>query len=130
MSKILFCWIGLADLKASKEDDDLAFGPIAHAMRSYSFDRLVLISNWTKKEDEAYVNWLSRLSKAKITHHKAKLTSPTHYGDIYENVVKTVAKYKKETAPDDFFFPFKPWYASYECGLGSYFTDKISCQVG
>jgi transcriptional regulator with PAS, ATPase and Fis domain len=108
MNKILFCWIGETDLKASERDNKVAPGPIACALESYDFDFLVLISSWPKKRDDAYKKWLSRLSKTKITIHKANLTSPTHYGDIYENVVKTVKKYKKESGAYEFFFHLSP----------------------
>ena len=97
MSKILFCWIGKADLNGSREVKTTGAGPIANAVSSYNFDRVVLISNWTKKESALYVKWLSRLNKAKVEIHEAKLTSPTHYEEIYQNVVNVVASYKKET---------------------------------
>ena len=48
MSKILFCWIGKADLNGSREVKTTGAGPIANAVSSYNFDRVVLISNWTK----------------------------------------------------------------------------------
>ena len=106
MGKILFGWIGKADLNGSRGVETTGVGPIANAVSSYNFDHVVLISNWTKKESELYVKWLSRLKKAKIEIHKAKLTSPTDYEEIYQNVVNIVGRYKKETktSPSEFFF--------------------------
>ena len=60
MKKVLLCWIGATDLRAS-QGDDVGEGPIAQAAEKPGFDEVFLISNYLKPEDRvrvaAYVEW-------------------------------------------------------------------------
>ncbi len=38
MKKILICWIGLTDIRASKNDESAGFGPIAQAVKARGFN--------------------------------------------------------------------------------------------
>ena len=45
MKKVLLCWIGDTDLRAS-QGDDVGEGPIAQAVEKLGFDEVFLISNY------------------------------------------------------------------------------------
>ena len=109
MDKVLFAWIGLADLRASKGEGGAGLGPIAQALKGMDVNDLVLISDHPEKVNLAYKKWLSSKTKAKILIKRAKLSSPTHFGDIYESVVKVIEEYKKESlSQSQFFFHLSP----------------------
>ena len=91
MKKILLCWIGATDLRAS-QGDDVGEGPIAQAVEKLGFDEVFLISNYLKPEDRvrvaAYVEWAKKRSSTPYQLYEQKLSSPTHFGEIYEVAVR------------------------------------------
>ena len=92
MKNILFCWIGFTDLKAAGGDDSVGLGPIGQAASGDEYDEIVLISDREETETGAYSNWLKTKCGSKIEHCTVKLTSPTNFGEIYENAVRVVAE--------------------------------------
>jgi len=88
--RILFCWVGGNDLKASGKAPDGA-GPIANALDERDFDLAVLLSNYDKKQTNDYLRWLKKKVTLDIELHYAKLTSPTNLGEIYEIVTEKIA---------------------------------------
>jgi len=90
MKEILICWIGFTDLKASTGKEDVGLGPIAQAATSLSFDEIHLISDRPESEDAIYIKWLNSKCASKIILHKTELSSPTHFGEIYESAVKVL----------------------------------------
>lgn len=100
MLKMLFAWVGHTDLRAPKESDQVGVGPIAQAVRSSEYDDVVLLADCPDKDLKPYLTWLGAHSSSNITVHKAKLRSPVHFGDIYENVItaltETTAKNKND----------------------------------
>ena len=91
MKKILLCWIGATDLRAS-QGDDVGEGPIAQAVEKLGFDEVFLISNYLKPEDRsrvaAYVEWAKKRSSTPYQLYEEELSSPTHFGGIYEAAVR------------------------------------------
>ena len=91
MKKVLLCWIGATDLRAS-QGDDVGEGPIAQAVEKLGFDEVFLISNYLKPEDQvrvaAYVEWAKKRSSTPYQLYEAELSSPTHFGEIYEAAVR------------------------------------------
>ena len=91
MKKILLCWIGATDLRAS-QGDDVGEGPIAQAVEKLGFDEVFLISNYLKPEDRvrvaAYVEWAKKRSSTPYQLYEEDLSSPTHFGEIYEATVR------------------------------------------
>ncbi len=83
MKKFLLCWIGETDLKAS-QGDDVGEGPIAKAVEELGFDEVFLISNYPSDRVNAYVEWAEKRSSTPYQLHEEKLSSPTHFGEIYE----------------------------------------------
>ena len=87
----MLCWIGKTDLRAS-QGDDVGEGPIAQAVEKLGFDEVFLISNYLKPEDRvrvaAYVEWAKKRSSTPYQLYEEKLSSPTHFGEIYEAAVR------------------------------------------
>jgi transcriptional regulator with PAS, ATPase and Fis domain len=83
MKKILASWIGFTDIRASKASAEDGLGPIGQAVKAMEFDLICLISDFNRKEIECYIEWLGKLTEARIVSHKEKLSGPTHFGEIY-----------------------------------------------
>lgn len=91
MKKLLFAWIGMADLAASTCNTLGELGPIGKAACFQHFDSLTLLSDHDKSTSKAYRDWLSRQTNTPIHVIPAKLKSPTDFGDIYERAVETIS---------------------------------------
>lgn len=88
MKKVLLCWIGATDLRAS-QGDDVGEGPIAQAVEKLGFDEVFLISNYLSDDRvTAYVDWLKKRSPMPYRLYEERLSSPTHFGEIYEAAVR------------------------------------------
>ena len=90
MKSILFSWIGFTDLKASRGEKNLGVGPIAQAVSERSFQEVILIYDVPDSDCKQYEKWLKTFTSAKIRTKKAVLSSPTHFGDIYEAAVGVI----------------------------------------
>ena len=90
MKSILFSWIGFTDLKASRGEKNVDLGPIAQAVSERSFQDIVLISDVPDSDCTGYVTWLKTFTSAQIQTKKVSLSSPTHFGDIYEAAVGVI----------------------------------------
>lgn len=109
MKNVLFAWLGLTDLNASNGDKRAGIGPIAQALKAKKFDDLVLISDHSEKVNKAYIKWLSSKTKARVLVKKVKLSSPIHFGDIYESAVKVIEEVKKKFGSEPkYFFHLSP----------------------
>lgn len=81
--RILVCWIGNTDLKASKEEPDTGQGPIGQAVTAGAYDQVVLLSDYSKTAASDYVRWLQGLTDSAIELCLHKLPSPIDFGAIY-----------------------------------------------
>ncbi len=103
--KTLFAWIGHADLMAAgampSGGRETGLGPIGQAMTSLRFDKAVFLSDHPAKTVNAYLNWLKGQTEADLEVHTVSLTSPTHFGEIYENVNKVLTEHITEAGPDE-----------------------------
>ena len=91
MNKTLVCWIGLTDLKSSRGDEE-GIGPIGQAVKQHDYFAVDLISNSPKKDGVVYAEWLRTLTDATITIHQVKLSSPMHFGEVFEAADEIVGK--------------------------------------
>lgn len=89
--RVLFSWIGQNDLNASKAGNDRGDGPLAETLAARTFDEVVLLSNYPKKDTEAYLRWLRKRCAVKPSIDYVKLSTPMHYGEIYDAVVDIMA---------------------------------------
>jgi DNA-binding NtrC family response regulator len=87
---LLVTWIGQSDLNASAGLKDAGKGPIGQAVTQRSYDRVVLLCNYPKKDAARFVAWLEQQSSTKIELNLVDLTSPTHFGEIYNAVTRLV----------------------------------------
>ncbi len=88
MKKVLLCWISTTDLRAS-QGDDVGEGPTAQAVEKLGFDEVFLISNYLSDDRvPAYVEWAKKRSSTPYQLYEEKLSSPTHFGEIYEAAVR------------------------------------------
>lgn len=89
--RILFCWIGKADLKATKSDDADS-GPVAQALGDRDFTEVVLLTNWGQDDTENYKGWLhQKQTSITITCLHVQLSSPTNFGEIYQAASKAIS---------------------------------------
>ena len=100
MKKILISWIGMTDLKASTGFKGVGIGPIAQAVTNRLFDKVVLISNYSDIENNAYINWLKTKTDVEIEHHHEHLTDPTNYEQIYFIDIKIVTDIISKNSSD------------------------------
>ena len=84
MKKVLLCWIGDTDLRAS-QGENVGEGPIAKAVEKLGFDEVFLITNYlSDNRVTAYVEWLKKRSPTPYRLYEEGLSRPTHFGEIYE----------------------------------------------
>jgi DNA-binding NtrC family response regulator len=88
MARVLLAWIGDVDLKGADSDGS---GPIVQALAARDFDHVVLLNNYAEARIAPFERWLRKKTKATISVRQFVLSSPTHYGDIYNAVVVAVA---------------------------------------
>ncbi len=85
--KILVSWLGQSDLNAATADDEsVGLGPVGQAVTRRSFNLVVLLSNYPKAESANYVRWIEGQTQATVELNRVELSSPTHFGEIYQAV--------------------------------------------
>lgn len=116
MKKILVCWLGGTDLRAMREPDQVGLGPIGEAVKTRAYEVVAILNNYPPQETKDYPDWLAGLTSAKITLHHEELTTPTHFGDIYQAAVNQVSElietYGKEVSLTFHLSPGTPAMAS------------------
>jgi transcriptional regulator with PAS, ATPase and Fis domain len=97
-SNVLISWIGRTDLRAASGAESAGPGPIAQAANAHPYEAIHLLSDFDPGEAKNFVKWLGQQVSAKIHLHPAKLASPTHFGDIYQQAVFVLDKLKQQNA--------------------------------
>lgn len=90
LRNFLVAWIGKTDLKAAAGETDAGLGPILQGVQVGGYDEIYLLSDFPPDESQGYIKWLASQTGAVIHLCAAKLTSPIHFGDIYERVVEVL----------------------------------------
>ncbi|WP_438002345.1 sigma-54 dependent transcriptional regulator [Sorangium sp. So ce185] len=90
MARVLLAWIGKTDIKAASGDAAVGEGPLAQALVDRDFDHVVLLNNYREEEAALVERWLKKKTKASLVVRQEKLSSPTHYADIYRAVTAAV----------------------------------------
>ena len=88
--RVLLCWLGRTDLRASSGDKEVGFGPIASSLKDSDYDLIHLLSNYDEVDSSKYSEWINNFSDSKIEIENVKLSSPTDYGEIYEAATNTI----------------------------------------
>lgn len=98
--RLLICWLGNTDLKASRGDKEAGRGPIGQALEAFVFDEVILLSDHAKSEATSYINWLKKITEAHVELRPHKLPSPTDFGAIYEAASEELAKLRSKNGPN------------------------------
>lgn len=91
---VLVCWVGGNDLKAVEGD---VAGPILSALRSVRFDAVELLCSYPAERLDAYLAWLSAQTDVPVRGHHEALSTPVHFGEIYQAASRHL---KRLTTPD------------------------------
>lgn len=85
MADTLFAWLGRSDLQAAGGDPEVGLGPIAQAVESRPFSRIVLISDWPDADTARYRDWLSRRVATDLQLYRRSLPNgPMDFAAIYQ----------------------------------------------
>ncbi|EMN0223244.1 sigma-54 interaction domain-containing protein [Pseudomonas aeruginosa] len=79
--RVLVCWVGGNDLKAIEGGEA---GPVVSTLRSDAFHRVELLCSYPAERVEPYLAWLRQQVNVPITAHYVSLSSPVHFGEIYQ----------------------------------------------
>ncbi|RJP27764.1 MAG: AAA family ATPase [Candidatus Omnitrophota bacterium] len=96
MNRILLAWIGITDIRAAAGELGNSLGPIGQAVVDRSFGSICLLSDHDQKIGHDYVQWLKGKTSAEIQIQHTKLSSPTHFGEIYEVVLSAISHLKNK----------------------------------
>ncbi len=91
-NKILICWLGMTDLKASLGSTNVGLGPVAQAVSDQIYNELVLLNNFKNVDAEDYVIWLQKITTSKVTLQHVVLSGPTNFGEIYQAAIATISE--------------------------------------
>lgn len=84
MKKVMFAWVGMNDLRASRENKPGELGPIARVATELDFSRLVLLNNYGEEEAVPdYVAWLKEKCPTPVELIPIELSSPIDFAAIY-----------------------------------------------
>ncbi|MBF7728586.1 sigma 54-interacting transcriptional regulator [Pseudomonas sp. N040] len=83
--RVLVCWVGGNDLKAASGGEA---GPILSTLRTVSVDNVQLLCSYPTERVEPYLEWLHEQVDVPITAHYVSLSSPVHFGEIYQAASK------------------------------------------
>ena len=80
--RILISWVGNADLDGVNKPDSP--GPLIRIVKHEQYDQIHLLCNQPEKSIEPLKAELARVSGCLVELHPVELTSPIHFGDIYQ----------------------------------------------
>lgn len=93
--RILVCWIGNTDLKASAGERGVGFGPIAQGAQAGQYDLIILLSDHARDVAAAYKKWLMTHTTSTIEVRPHKLPGPTDFGEIYKAATEELVILRK-----------------------------------
>ncbi|WP_312381499.1 sigma-54 interaction domain-containing protein [Stutzerimonas balearica] len=83
--RVLVSWVGGNDLKAvAVAVADAEAGPILATLNTVSVDSVELLCSYSAERVEPYLTWLRKQVDVPITAHYVCLSSPVHFGEIYQ----------------------------------------------
>jgi len=98
----LFAWIGMADLRASREEKGVGLGPIGQAVQSRAFSSIVLLSDHDPELEKRYCQWLKTVKDIPVRLFHLRLSCPTCFEEIYEAAVLAIETVTKEADGREF----------------------------
>jgi len=97
MEKLLVSWIGGHDLN-SMDAEAGRRGPLVSTLQAETFDTVELLYNYPEASVAPYLEWLPTQTSARINARYVPLSSPIHFGEIYEQA-QTLLQDVTEQAP-------------------------------
>ena len=79
--RVLASWVGGNDLKAVAGAEA---GPILATLNTVAVDSVELLCSYPAERVEPYLAWLCEQVDVPITAHYVSLSSPVHFGEIYQ----------------------------------------------
>ncbi len=79
--RVLASWVGGNDLKAVAGAEA---GPILSTLNKVAVDSVELLYSYPAEIVEPYLDWLRQQVDVPITAHYVSLSSPVHFGEIYQ----------------------------------------------
>jgi DNA-binding NtrC family response regulator len=99
---VLLSWIGKNDLRhATSNRQSDSPGPIGQAVMARSFSHVYFLSDHDSQIESQFDTWIKSLTKAETAIIHVELSSPTHFGQIYEAAVSAIAHIKERFTTDD-----------------------------
>ncbi|MBE9396803.1 sigma 54-interacting transcriptional regulator [Pontibacterium sp. N1Y112] len=91
MERTLVSWIGGHDLKCN-DAEDADRGPLIATLSAQSYDCVELLYNYPEQEVEPYLRWLQQQTGKSINARRVDLSSPIHFGEIYQSAESLLAE--------------------------------------
>ena len=79
--RVLASWVGGNDLKAVAGAEA---GPILATLNTVAVDKVELLCSYPAERVEPYLAWLRQQVDVPVTAHYVTLSSPVHFGEIYQ----------------------------------------------
>lgn len=94
MADILVSWIGNKDIEGA--DENPTTGPLVSILRFHRFDYVYLLHNQPKKAVKPLLEAIDSEFDSNIDSQLAKIQSPIHFGDIYNELDELLTKIKAD----------------------------------
>ncbi|MCG8312016.1 MAG: sigma-54 dependent transcriptional regulator [Pseudomonadales bacterium] len=94
MADILVSWIGNKDIEGSVQNPTT--GPLVSILRFHRFDYVYLLHNQPKKTVKPLLESIKTEFDSNIDSRLAKIQSPIHFGDIYNEIDDLLTKIKAD----------------------------------
>lgn len=107
MQRLLVSWIGGNDLSNINREGDNR-GPVISTLLDQSFDRVELLYNYPEKDVKPYLAQLAKETGANINSRKIGLSSPIHFGEIYQNASTLLAELMESKQKTDLHILLSP----------------------
>jgi transcriptional regulator with PAS, ATPase and Fis domain len=91
MEQVLISWVGGHDL-SSQNTDGSDRGPVISTLKAQAFDRVELLYNYPSSDVEPYLTWLTEQISTPINARFVDLSSPIHFGEIYQSANNLLAE--------------------------------------
>jgi transcriptional regulator with PAS, ATPase and Fis domain len=84
MAKILLTWLGVTDLKSSRQETGGHLGPIAGAVTERGYKNVYILSCHSKTDDSNYIKWLKSVTSVNAVIKNVTIKHPMDFDSIYE----------------------------------------------
>lgn len=105
---ILVSWIGNSDLLAAERDEHKNIGPIAQALASNTYGKVVFLDNYQNDRTQNFLRWLKIRFNGEIEINPIKLSSPTNHKEIYASARTLMDRLYYEYPDETFAFHLSP----------------------